>query len=198
MQKFVTVLLIFIMLSMPARFAAASGGDGGGMVILNTISAFAKPEVFTLVVLTNFFIVNTAFSPIISQLPPAVRSKYALTLTAVLTLNYFRYAMLEFTRYFLYALFSPGFYFQENPDSRSVATPEKAQEGLWSASNPDVMTNAVAQNEEKEKQELINKAVQAALRDPEIARKYLEYSTPEVKAAVTKALENQAADRARF
>ena len=197
MRKFVTVLLIFIMLSMPARFAAASDG-GGGIVDLVTISAFARPEVFTIVALHSFFIVSIVFAPTLSALPPAQRARITVLLAKELTLEFFRYAMLEFTRYFLFILTTANFYFQAEPNDSSTASPEEAQEGLWSASNPDVMSTATPVDAEKEKQETINRAVQAALRDPEIARKYLEYSTPEVKAAVTRALENQAADRARF
>lgn len=197
MRKIFTVVLIILMLSSPTRIATAS--DGGGIVLLNTVSAFTKPAVFTTIVLTSFFVVNTLFAPELATLPPLQRSELTLTLTATLTFLFFKDIVLKHIRYLIYALTTPFFYFQpESVASSPSATPEEAQTGLWSASNPDVKAAAVAEEKEKEKQELINKAVQGALRDPEIAKKYLEYSTPEVKAAVTKALENQAADRSRF
>jgi hypothetical protein len=197
MRKIFTVLLIITMLSMPTRFASASG-DGGGIVVLNTISAFTQPTTFITVVLLSYVIVNSVFAPQIVTLPPAIRSRAVLAMTATLTLEFFRSVMAESVRYFLYVVtFSPYFSLQ-SPASSAAATDEETQSGLWSASNPDVMTTAVPIDTEKDKQETINKAVQGALRDPEVAKKYLEYATPEVKAAVTRALENQAADRARF
>ena len=199
MRKIFTVMLMVLMLSTPTRFAAASGGDGGGIVLLNTVSAFARPEVFTTVVISSFIIVSTIFAPRLALLPPAQRSQLTLALTATLTYLFFEEVILKHIRYLIYAMSTPFFFLQPgNVASNPSASPEEAQAGLWSASNPDVMTAATPIDEEKEKQDLINEAVQGALRDPEVARKYLEYSTPEVKAAVTKALENQAADRARF
>lgn len=195
MRKFVTVMLIFVMLSMPARFAAASGGDGGGIVILNAISAYSKPTLFTTVLLVNYVFVSTFFAPLINQLPPRIRARATLTLTASYTLAYFQRMMIEFAMYFLYTVTLPLFFSPQSPASKTTATPEEAQTGLWSASNPDVMTNVEAKDEEKEKQDLINRAVQGALRDPEVAQRYLDYATPEVQAAVTKALANQAAGR---
>lgn len=199
MRKIFTVLLILLMLSTPTRFASASGGDGGGGIVdLNTISSFARPEVFTVILLTSFFIASTVFSPSTSVLPPAQRTKATLIITATLTLQFFMYVMREFAAYFLYILNISNFFFEVETASDALASPEQAQKGLWSAANANVVSNATSVEEDKEKQEVINRAVQAALRDPEVAQNYLDYATPEVKAAVTRALENQAADRARF
>ena len=193
MRKFVTVLLMVLMLWTPVRLASAN--DGGGIVILNAISAFSRPTTFSTVILLSYIIVTNMFAPQIVMLPPAIRKRTVLAMTAALTLAFFHYVFANSIRYFLYSLTFPQPYFQRNPAITSAtATPEEAQEGLWSAANPDVMAKAAPVDAEKEKQDLINKAVQAALRDPEVAQNYLDYATPEVKAAVTKAL----ADRSRF
>ena len=193
MRKFVTVLLMVLMLWTPTRFASAN--DGGGIVDLITVSAFSRPITFTTVVLLSYVIVNSLFTTQIVALPPAIRTRVVLAMTAKLTLSFFQYVYINSFRYFIYSLTFPQLYFQRIPATAMTTAPaEEKQEGLWSASNPEVMKTAVALDQDKEKQELINDAVQAALRDPEVAKKYLEYATPELKAAVAKAL----ADRARF
>lgn len=192
MRKLVTVLLMVLMLWTPVRMASASG-DGGGIVILNTVSAFTKPTTFVTIVLLSYAIVVNLFGPQILTLPPALRARAILALTAEFTATFFQYVFANSIRYFLFALTFPQFYYERSP-SANPATPEQAQEGLWTASNPDVKAQAAPVDPEKDKQDLINKAVQAALRDPELAKNYLDYATPDVKAAVTKAL----ADRHRF
>ncbi|MEX1035354.1 MAG: hypothetical protein WDZ54_05320 [Sneathiella sp.] len=193
MRKFVTVLLMVLMLWTPVRVALAN--DGGGIVDLNTISAFSRPTTFLTVVLLSYIIVTNMFAPQIIMLPSAFRTRAVLAMTAALTLAYFQYVFANSIQYFLYSLTFPQLYFQRSPAAAlATATAEEKQEGLWSASNPDVMAKAVPVDAEKEKQDLINDAVAAALRNPEVAKQYLEYATPEVKAAVTKAL----ADRTRF
>ena len=190
MRKFVTVLLMMLMLWTPVRVASAK--DGGGIVILNTVSVFSRPAAFASVVLFSYAIVTLLFAPQIALLPPATRTRTVLALTATLTLNYFNYVFLNSIRYFIYSLTFPQPYFQRNSAATSaVATAEEKQEGLWSASNPDVMTKAVPVDTEKEKQDLINDAVAVALRDPEVAEQYLDYATPDVHRAVYKAIINR-------
>ncbi|MAZ02170.1 MAG: hypothetical protein CMN56_03440 [Sneathiella sp.] len=190
MRKFVTVLLMVLMLWTPVRVASAS--DGGGIVILNAVSAFSKPATFLSIVVLSYVIVSTAFSPQIAALPPSLRTRTVLALTATLTLTFFQFVFLESIRYFIYSLTFPQPYFQRSPAITSAtATPEEAQEGLWSASNPEVMAKAAPVDPVKEKEDQIKAAVAAALRNPDVAEKYLRFATPDVQYAVEKALTNR-------
>ncbi|MCF8466704.1 MAG: hypothetical protein K9G33_04825 [Sneathiella sp.] len=191
MRKFVTVLLMVAMLSMPGRFAAAN--DGGGIVVQNIVSAFSRPSGFLSILILNMAVVATVFSPTIALLPPAQRTRFTLAMTLTLTAIYLRNAIATLTRYFIYSLTFQILYLTRMSPA-NAATPEAAQEGLWSASSPDVIAKAEPAAKEKTKQEVINEAVAAALRNPQVAQNYLDYATPEVKAAIEKAL----ADRSRF
>jgi len=195
MRKFVTVLLMVVMLSTTSRIAVASpGGDGGGIVQI-LVSAFAKPEGFIRVALVQIVVLTAFFAPqalIRSSRQVALAN---LVLSGTLTLAYFLYAITELFRYLVYHVFFVQPYFYKTSSTVS-SSPQDTQSGQWSASDPELAASIKAYQEDADadKEDAIDEAVEAALRDPEVAAHYLKFATPEVRAAVEKALDDELDD----
>ncbi len=213
MRKFVTVLLMITMLAMPSNMALAvksgsgsgSGENKGGNDANVTMEmAVARPAFFITIAITQILVMTTLFAPrsVIGKSRDAVL--LTLAMTGTLTLAYFLYVMTELYRYIIYqVLFSLPYFNQYNSSNRVSSQEVETEDDVWRISNADAL--AAAQTRDiappaviiTDEEAAIDRAVERALRDPELAEKYLEFASPKVRAAVRNALNNQFEEQVR-
>jgi hypothetical protein len=192
MRKFITILMIIAMVSLPGRYATASGGDGGITEII--ISALTKPGGFTSVIILQAVIFTLMFAPPPTVKAPRVKLFIGLPLTVTLTVVYLLHAVLNYARYYLfYAVYIQPFFLPFASPGSTVSTQTEPEEPTWQVSDPKAATAmaAAAAEEEEDEQAVIDAAVERALKDPQLAFKYLEFATPKVRDAVLAAINNQ-------
>ncbi len=192
MRKFITILMIVAMISLPGRYAAASG-DGGGITEI-IISALTKPGGFASVIVVQALIFTALMGPLPKIKAPNIPIIIGLPLTITLTAVYLLYALLNYARYYLFyiAYIQPYFMPFSVPGS-NVAAQTEPEEPTWQVSDPKAATAmaAAAAEEEDDEQAAIDAVVARALENPRLAPKYIEYASPKVREAVLAALKNQ-------
>lgn len=200
MRKFITILMIVAMVSLPGRYAVA-GGDGGITQVL--VSALTKPGGFAIVTVVVQALVFTSLMGPQAKINPAnIGSITALQLTAAVTTVYILYALVNYARYYLfYTTYIQPFFLpfppvgsNDNSSSGGLSAQEQAlKDAIWAVSDPDAadVMAAAAEEEVDEEQAAIDAAVDRALKDPELAKKYIQFASPRLRNAVIGALNNQ-------
>ncbi len=191
MRKFITILMIIAMVSLPGRYATA-GGDGGITQII--VSALTKPGGFATVIVLQAVIFTAMMGPLPKIKAPRISPILGLSLTVTLTVVYFLYAILNYARYYLfYVAYIQPFFMPFSTPGSTVSTQTEPEEPTWQVSDPKAATTmaAVAAEEEDDEQAVIDAAVERALKDPDLAFKYLEFASPKVQDAVLAAINNQ-------
>lgn len=209
MRKCVTVLMMIILLSMPHNMAWAvksgsgsgSGqGKGGYDVNVTLEQAVARPAFFLTLALTQIFVIATSFQPRFLAGNPRLRSQFDLISTGTLTTAFFALAVVKFIRYFVYIMIANPYFTQYLSAPPQNGQVPELDDDIYSLPVEEVSTviRKTATTTPPptppyftEKERAINAAVDRALRDPELAEKYLQFATPEVREAVNKALDNQ-------
>ncbi len=207
MRKFVTVLMMIAMLSMPNNMALAvksgsgsGSGEGKGGFDANVTleQAMARPAFFVSIALIQVFSATNLFLPSGLFGKQDRRTLISLLATGGQTVDFFLSALSEYVRYFVYYFLFTNPYFAENDSTNSQQTAPK--DDVYSVAVPEISTVFRRASDTKpppfvtKKQRAINAAVERALRDPELAKKYLEFASPDVRHAVQNALNNQFSD----
>lgn len=205
MTKWISVLVIVAMLMPTVNIAYASGGGGGGggNVEVPVNLAYSKPAGF-LAILRPLIIFTIVFATVMPQLfarrssPPKSNDNSSISSLNNSAAVFLALMMLEALRYQFYMLFNILPYLMSQPANSggsTTATGENVNsDGVWNASDPEKLATAMSPEDKaaQEQQELIDKAVQKALENPEYVERYAKYASDEIKEAVAKALVNRA------
>jgi hypothetical protein len=195
LRKIITIFLMIVILSTPGRFAwAEDGGDGGADDGSGGVSAISRPIGFITIAVLQTFIIATLFTSRMNIGAPNRNLIANLALSGTLTTIYFLFVMETYARYILF-LYSLPFNYLVSTNSVNSTVPD-ASDPEWSAADPEFSNNTVA-SLKSEEDEAISKAVKRALRDPELAKQYIQFASPKLRDAVKKALANQVSDSAK-
>lgn len=206
MTKWISVLVIVAMLMPSANMAYADsgGGGGGGGNVEDAINfAYSKPAGF-LGILPPLIIFTIIFFTVVPQLisrrssPPKSSDNSSISSRSNAAAVFLALMMFEALRYQFYMLFNLLPYLLSQPvnsGGSTTATGENVNsDGVWNASDPEKLAtvSSTVDKAAQKQQELIDKAVQKALENPDYVEKYGKYASDAVKEAVAKALVNRA------